>query len=85
MKDGPKRFVYILQSVNVPARHYTGLTDNIPRRLEEHNNGRSLHTANHRPWRLHVAMEFANENVAVRFEKFLKSGSGRAFAKRHFG
>jgi hypothetical protein len=30
-------------------------------------------------------MEFSNERDAVVFEKYLKSGSGRAFAKRHFG
>jgi hypothetical protein len=29
-------------------------------------------------------MEFATEQDALRFEKYLKSGSGRAFAKRHF-
>jgi predicted GIY-YIG superfamily endonuclease len=84
MSDWPKRFVYVLQSVNAPSRHYIGLTDNVQRRLQEHNQGHSTHTANYRPWRLHVAMEFSSEAVAIRFEKFLKSGSGRASAKRHF-
>ena len=32
-----------------------------------------------------VAMQFRSEREAVRFEKYLKSGSGRAFATRHFG
>ena len=40
---------------------------------------------NHRPWSLVVSIEFQTEREAVRFEKYLKSGSGRAFAKRHFG
>jgi len=42
-------------------------------------------TAKHRPWELVVAVEFANEDRALAFERYLKSGSGRAFAKRHFG
>ena len=42
------------------------------------------HTAAHRPWHLHVVIEFAEESTAIRFERYLKSGSGRRFAKRHF-
>ncbi|MDQ3149714.1 MAG: hypothetical protein M3Q38_07325 [Chloroflexota bacterium] len=38
-----------------------------------------------RPWTIGVVIEFPTEQEAVRFEKYLKSGSGRAFAKRHFG
>jgi hypothetical protein len=38
----------------------------------------------HKPWTLVVALEFTDEALAKRFEKYLKSGSGRAFAKRHF-
>jgi len=37
------------------------------------------------PWRIVVSIEFPDEGAAVRFERYLKSGSGRAFAKRHFG
>jgi putative endonuclease len=43
------------------------------------------YTAAHRPWRLLVQLEFADEQTARRFERYLKSGSGRAFAKRHLG
>jgi predicted GIY-YIG superfamily endonuclease len=82
--NSDKRFVYILESLSVPDRHYIGLTDDVDRRLAAHNNGQSRHTAKHRPWRVHVVMQFSNEHVAARFEGFLKSGSGRAFAKRHF-
>ena len=38
----------------------------------------------HRPWKLLVVLEFPTEQQAIRFERYLKSGSGRAFAKRHF-
>jgi predicted GIY-YIG superfamily endonuclease len=65
-------------------RCYIGITANIRRRLEWHNAGRCPHTSKHKPWELVVAIEFAEERRAVAFENYLKSGSGRAFAKRHF-
>ena len=80
----PNCFVYVLESTTKPGRHYVGLTSDVGRRLAVHNSGGSQHTARDRPWRLIVALEFARESSAVRFEKYLKSGSGRAFAKRHF-
>lgn len=80
-----KRFVYLLRSLDDANRPYVGLTSNVPGRLGFHNTGLSPHTAKHRPWELVVSIEFADQQRAVRFEKYLKSGSGRAFAKRHFG
>jgi predicted GIY-YIG superfamily endonuclease len=77
------RCVYILRSTPHPTRYYSGLTANIADRLSVHNSGGSLHTASLRPWELVAAIEFANPSSAVAFEKYLKSGSGRAFAKRH--
>jgi hypothetical protein len=43
------------------------------------------HTRSHRPWSVVVSLEFPTQKQAVIFEKYLESGSGRAFAKRHFG
>ena len=78
------RFVYVLVSVADPDRHYVGLTSDVARRLDVHNSGGSHHTAQYRPWRLIVSVEFADGPSAVAFERYLKTGSGRAFAKRHF-
>ena len=78
-----KRIVYVIRSVSDPARHYVGITSNVPDRLDWHNHGPSGHTVSHRPWLLVVSIEFPTETAAVRFEKYLKSGSGRAFTKRH--
>ena len=78
-----KRFVYVIRAVH-DDRPYVGVTSNIQQRMETHNSGGSLYTAPHRPWRLAVALEFPTEAQALDFEKYLKSGSGRAFAKRHF-
>jgi putative endonuclease len=52
--------------------------------LDDHNAGRCPHTTRYRPWRLHVVIEFPVEARAIRFERYLKSGSGREFARRHF-
>ena len=80
----PKRFVYVLRSTVNSSRHYVGLTSNLGTRLSVHNSGGSAHTAADRPWKVIVSLEFTDEPIAVQFEKYLKSGSGRAFAKRHF-
>ncbi len=79
-----KRYVYVLESLTDRERHYIGLTADVPRRVEAHNAGLSCLTAKHRRRRVLVAIEFGNVDCAVRFEKFLKTGSGRAFATRHF-
>jgi putative endonuclease len=60
------------------------LTAKAKSRLESHNAGPCGYTIQHRPWRVLVTIEFPSESAAARFEKYLKSGSGRAFAKRHF-
>jgi predicted GIY-YIG superfamily endonuclease len=78
------RFVYILRSGADPSRHYVGRTDDVDRRLDWHNTGPSGYTLQHRPWRVIVSIEFPNGSAAAGFERYLKSGSGRAFAKRHF-
>ena len=76
-------YVYILQSEADPAQFYTRLADDLRRRLTEHNAGRSAHTAKFRPWKLVTYTAFADREKAVAFEKYLKSGSGREFARRH--
>ncbi len=75
--------VYLLQSVAHPTQRYVGLTRDVAQRLAEHNAGKSPHTAKYRPWRLLVAVGFEDHARAVDFERYLKSGSGRAFAARH--
>jgi putative endonuclease len=79
-----QRFVYVLRSERDPSRHYVGRTGSVADRLRWHNQGPTGHTCAQRPWRILVAMEFADGSTAARFERYLKSGSGRAFAKRHF-
>jgi predicted GIY-YIG superfamily endonuclease len=85
MQGAGKRFVYILRSDSDRDRHYVGITSDPERRLEWHNHGPCGQTLRHGPWSFVVVLEFPTERQAVRFERYLKTGSGRAFATRHFG
>ena len=78
-----QRFVYVLRNADNPPRYYTGLTADVATRLMEHNAGSCIHTAKYRPWSIDVVIEFGEERCAVAFERYLKSGSGVAFAHRH--
>jgi predicted GIY-YIG superfamily endonuclease len=79
----PQRFVYILNSTSDPSRYHTGLTSDVRARLIEHNAGCCRHTSRWTPWRAIVVVAFASAERAVDFERYLKSGSGCAFARRH--
>jgi putative endonuclease len=79
-----KRFVYVLRNTGAWPRYYVGVTEDVARRLVDHNEGKCSHTAKYRPWRQHVVIEFSTEDAALTVERYLKSGSGRAFARRHF-
>jgi putative endonuclease len=77
-------YVYLLKSEADPGKQYVGSTRDLRGRLKEHNEGRSPHTAKFRPWLLIAYFAFAEERTAVTFERYLKSGSGRAFINRRF-
>jgi putative endonuclease len=76
------KYVYLIESIAVPAQTYVGLTDDFRKRIAGHNAGQSPHTAKFKPWRLVSYLAFADEAKAVAFERYLKSASGRAFAKK---
>ena len=75
-------YVYILQSETNPDRFYTGCTRNLRERLRRHNAGEVSHTAKWKPWRTRTYIAFSDEARAREFERYLKSSSGRAFAKK---
>jgi putative endonuclease len=76
-------YVYILQSVSHPEQFYTGLCNDVAARLKSHNAGQSPHTSKVKPWRLLSYHYFERPETAAAFERYLKSGSGRAFANKH--
>jgi putative endonuclease len=75
-------YVYLIRSLSFPDEGYVGITEDLKKRLVTHNSGGSVHTAKYKPWELIVYMAFKDEAKARQFEKYLKSGSGRAFANR---
>jgi putative endonuclease len=79
---GPMWYVYIIRGVNFPKQEYTGATADLKRRIPGHNAGKSTHTAKFKPWKLVWYCAFADKYNALEFEKYLKSNSGRAFAKK---
>jgi predicted GIY-YIG superfamily endonuclease len=81
MQGVPKRFVYVLRS-EATGRLYVGLTSDVQRRLAAHNAGQNRSTARQKPWEVIVTIEFRTEPAALRFERYLKSGSGWAFVRR---
>ena len=78
------KYVYLLESLANPGKKYIGITSDLNNRLKEHNAGKSPHTTKFKPWKVIVAVRFDDDHRAKKFEKYLKSGSGHAFAKRHF-
>ncbi len=76
-------YAYILQSKNFPGQTYIGSTADLRRRLDQHNSGKSIHTNRFKPWVLRTYVALPEKHLAEQFESYLKSGSGRAFAKRH--
>jgi putative endonuclease len=77
-------YVHILRSESSPERFRVGLTEDLQERLRKHNAGEIAHTAKFRPWTVKTAIAFREHACAAEFERHLKCGSGRAFAKRHF-
>lgn len=75
--------VYILVSKQYPERIYIGLTEDISQRVDEHNAGKSAYSRKYGPWELVTYTTFKHKKKATEFEKYLKSGSGFAFLKKH--
>jgi putative endonuclease len=76
------KYVYILKSAAFAEAYYTGVTDDLKARLAKHNAGGVPHTSKFKPWRLKTYIAFSDEAKAISFEKYLKTPSGRAFAKK---
>ena len=77
-------YTYILESEHQPGERYIGYTSDLKARLKEHNGGKCIHTQKFKPWKLKLYVAFETLGQAQRFERYLKSGSGHAFASRHF-
>ena len=77
-------YTYILRSLQDSKERYIGSTEDLRSRIKSHNSGNVPHTAKFRPWKIEAYFAFETKEKALAFEQYLKSGSGHAFAKRHF-
>ena len=77
-------YAYILRSLSNPNQRYIGSTRDLKERLAKHNCGGVPHTSKYRPWKVEAYFAFEYMEKAAHFETYLKSGSGHAFATRHF-
>jgi predicted GIY-YIG superfamily endonuclease len=75
-------YVYLLNSVAHPNRYYVGSTSDLKARLAKHNRGEVFHTSKSVPWKIKTAIAFTDREKGIAFERYLKSPSGRAFAKK---
>ena len=78
-------YAYIVQSIRDPTQFHRGHTSDLKARLTDHNAGKCAHTAKYTPWRIKFYAAVDTLALAQEFERYLKSGSGHALAKRHLG
>ena len=81
-EGGPVYYVYLIESLSPDEERYVGMTTDLKQRLREHNQGKSSHTTKFSPWKLTTYIAFTDRGKAGAFERYLKSGSGHAFARK---
>ena len=74
-------YVYFLKSLNSPFR-YVGYTSNLKKRMYEHNQGLNKSTKHYSPFKLDAYIAVGTEIIAKDLEKYFKTGSGIAFARK---
>src|SRR5438552_7556611 len=77
-------YTYVIESLSHVNQQYTGHTADLRQRLADHNARKCPHTSKFVPWKIKLYVAFETLEQAQRFERYLKSGSGHVFAKRHF-
>ena len=78
-----KFFVYVISSLQ-RKYIYVGLTNNLERRVEQHQQGKENTTSPYRPFKLVTTEKFSSRIEARKREKYLKSGCGKEWIKRTF-
>ncbi|MEM9859330.1 MAG: GIY-YIG nuclease family protein [Bacteroidota bacterium] len=76
-------YVYVLKSLN-KEYEYVGSTNNLKRRLKEHNSGLTQSTKAYAPFEIEVYVAVKSEKKARELEKYFKTGSGRAVLNKRF-
>lgn len=76
-------YVYLLRSLPRPRKTYVGMTDDICGRLTKHNEGGVPSTVRFKPWEMVAYVAVTDRDRAAALERYFKSGSGHAFARKH--
>jgi len=76
-------YVYLLRSLAYPEQTYAGYTSDLKARLFKHNEGGCPHTSKYKPWECKWYCGFQDKYKALKFEEYLKSHLGKAFASKH--
>ncbi len=76
-------YVYVIKSIEKEFS-YVGSTNDLQRRLQEHNNGESQSTKHYRPFKIWMYVAVQTERKARELEKYFKTGSGAAILKKRF-
>ena len=82
LDSSPMKYVYLIRSESHPKQSYIGITSDLKTRLAVHNSGGSIHTSKYMPWKIVTYLGFTDVSKALDFERYLKTSSGRAFAKK---
>lgn len=77
-------YLYIIRSLIYKNKIYVGFITDLQNRLDAHNSSDCIHTSKYKPWQIVTSVSFNNKQQELKFEKYLKSGSGRAFALKRF-
>ena len=75
--------MYYIYSLKCKTGYYIGCTENLKDRVERHKNGYVPATAERLPVKLEFYFVISDKYKAFEFEHYLKTGSGRAFIKKH--
>ncbi|MCB9206968.1 MAG: GIY-YIG nuclease family protein [Ignavibacteriales bacterium] len=73
--------LYILKSL-VADRFYVGHTNNLLRRIDEHNSGQTKSTKPYKPWEVVFTIEITSKSEAYNIERFIKSKKSKIFIKK---
>ena len=84
--DGAHKAVFAMEIVYIllcaDGTYYTGHTNNLEDRIKRHNKGENIYTKARLPVKIVTYLAFSDKYKAYAFEKYLKSGSGKAFCQK---
>jgi putative endonuclease len=81
-KTQAMHYVYVLVSEIKRLRFYVGMSEDVDKRLLDHNSGKTKSTKGYRPWKLFFTEEYITRLEARKREKYLKSGIGKEKIKK---